>query len=61
MEPNITSNPAGSPVIHDTTPGALTPNPPSEGDSEFDRFGDLTRKLVQIPKEEVDQKRKGEA
>ena len=49
-----TSNPAGSPKVTDTTPrpSANEPNP------EFQRFEDLARKLVKVPKGELDEKRR---
>jgi hypothetical protein len=40
---------------------AGTPNTvivPPAGKSEFERFEDLTRKLAQVPKSELDEKRK---
>ena len=35
------------------------PDEPAHGDdrSEFDRFEDLTRRLVRVPKDELDRKR----
>jgi hypothetical protein len=47
-----TSNPAGSPTVHDTTATA-----PSEK-SEFQNFKELAKKVVAVPKKEVDEKRR---
>lgn len=44
-----TENPAGSPKLR------------SVKTAEFDRFEDLTRKLVKVPKAELDEKRADEA
>ena len=46
-----TKNPAGVPTLHSpaTAKGNAT--------DEFDAFQDLTRKLVQVPKSDVDEKR----
>lgn len=57
--PPQTSNPTGSPKIKDTTP---SPAPSGAGTPEqVSRFDDLTRKLVKVPKSEVDEKRKDES
>lgn len=53
-----TLNPAGSPIVRDTTPGAKQSGRQRSGSDEFDRFKDLTRKITQVPKTEVDAKRK---
>ena len=48
-ESNHTANPAGSPRFTET---------PHEGDkTPFENFEDLTTKLLQVTKEEVDEKR----
>lgn len=47
-----TSNPVGSPVIHD-----LTPKRHEGHSSEAERFESLAAKLVQVPKRELDEKR----
>lgn len=44
---NETVNPAGSPKVKE--------QPPSKRRSEFDKFKDLTRGLVSVPKKELDQ------
>lgn len=49
----LTGNPAGSPKV-----SPASPTGPAKPD-EFDRFEDLTRKLTQVPKAEIDEKRKG--
>jgi hypothetical protein len=46
-----TSNPTGSPKIKDTTP-----TPPSQPGAE-----DGSQKLVNVPKREIDEKRKSES
>jgi hypothetical protein len=51
-----TANPAGSPKITDVRITGV-PEPGSTKPDEFERFEDLTRKLVQVPKTEVDEKR----
>jgi hypothetical protein len=58
-----TANPAGSPAITDlhitpSPPAKRPPDPLAEGQSEFRRFEDLTRKVAQVPKAELDEKRK---
>jgi hypothetical protein len=48
---NETLNPVGDPTV-------LIPDSPApEGESEFERFEDLTRKVLTVPKKEVDEKR----
>jgi hypothetical protein len=52
------SNPVGNPVItqaHESISEAGSQKP---ADSEFDRFKGLASKLAQVPKAEVDEKRK---
>jgi len=51
-----TSNPAGSPKITDITP-APPPQLDQTAPEEFTRFEGLARKLVNVPKNEVDEKR----
>jgi hypothetical protein len=53
----LTSNPAGSPKVTDTTPRPHSEAGRAES-NDFDRFEALTGKLVQVPKDEVDKKRK---
>ena len=49
-----TANPAGSPRLTDVQ----LPQPlPGRPETEFDRFHALASTLVQVPKEELDQKR----
>jgi hypothetical protein len=44
------------------TPGPRFQQLGSEGGrSEFERFEELTRKLVNVPKKELDEKRRGES
>lgn len=44
------------PMTHEPAPGWSTTVPPEE-EAEFDRFTDLARRLVNVPKGEVDEKR----
>jgi hypothetical protein len=46
-----TANPAGGLSLKNTTS--------AKSENEFNRFADLTKKLVQVPKSEIDEKRKG--
>jgi hypothetical protein len=46
----LTENPAGSPKV--------APQREAAEQREFERFEDLTRALVQVPKDELDEKRK---
>lgn len=48
-----TFNPLGSPLVNPDVPEARTV--PSEG-TEFERFADLTRKVIQVPKRELSDK-----
>ena len=50
-----TENPAGSPRVVDKTP---PPQPSQDKPDEFDSFEDLTRRLLQVPKKELDALRK---
>lgn len=50
---NQNTNPTGNPIITNVTLDT------GGGTHEFDRFEDLTSKLVQVSKAEVDEKRKG--
>jgi len=42
-------------------PGAATVTPIDPGSSEFERFEDFARKLVNVPKKEVDAERESDA
>jgi hypothetical protein len=56
---DATSNPAGSPTIKDTTPSRSSSATPDEPvPEEFTRFEGLARKLVNVPKPELDEKRR---
>ena len=48
-----TSNPAGAPILHPVTDGEHERVP-----EEFQRFENLPRKLSQVPKSDVDAKRR---
>lgn len=48
---NETMNPAGSPKIEEVDPEA------SEERSPFFRFRELTKRLLSVPKSEIDQER----
>lgn len=55
-------NAAGQPNIVTTQIPTVTSAPAvvdRSDDDEFGRFEDLTRKLMQVPKSEIDEKRKG--
>jgi hypothetical protein len=53
----LTSNPAGSPKITDTTPRQQQ-TPGESKPEEFSNFDKLAGKIVQVPKKELDAKRK---
>lgn len=54
MEQN-TVNPAGNPTVTD----AADPVVGSAASAEFDRRGSLAGELARVPKEEVDERRRG--
>jgi hypothetical protein len=58
MSPSFinTANPAGSPKLTELRV-PLQPSP-VKAKAEFDQFSDLARKLVGVPKSEVDEQRK---
>jgi hypothetical protein len=60
MSTATNTNPAGNPRI-----GHVNGNPENSATAsepgEFDRFQDLSRKLVNVPKSELDEKRKNES
>jgi hypothetical protein len=51
------SNPVGNPVITQAHE-SISPAASQAAEGEFGRFGDLAQKLAQVPKAEVDEKRK---
>jgi hypothetical protein len=56
MSKSKTSNLVGSPLLTQVKSGGARQ---AESDEEFQRFEGLTRKLIQVPKKELDERRNG--
>jgi hypothetical protein len=63
MNAPANTNPAGNPTFtikglaDRPSPGIAGGRNPTDATGQFERFEDLTRRLVQVPKTEIDEKR----